>query len=412
MAIYSMGRRRVIVLLLLTSVLLITLDLRGNAVIDRGRSVMSLLLEPFDSAARTISRPVINAWHGITDYDQLKRENEALQAQIDSQRGADIEARASILEFQDLLTLNRLPGSGGYPTVTAQVQGASPSNFQYTVEINKGSTDGIAVGMPVVNGAGLVGKITRVFPNSSIVLLVIDPDFSIGAKVLTAGDPVATTSTTSTTVAGDGASGDGGATGDSGASGDTTTTLGPTGPLAPVPSSTTTTTIDLGPVVTNADGTPADTTTTAASSDAATTDGTAVLDSGQSTEVADPAANGAADESTTSTTVPSGTTTTTVEREVIRETGALTGQGANRPMLLRFVDDSSTLGRVRVGSTVLTAGGNQSIAPAGLPIGQVSAVQPASGSRELEVQVELAAGDLSKLNFVRVLLYVPTTSGS
>ena len=115
---------------------------------------------------------------------------------------------------------------------------------------------------------------------------------------------------------------------------------------------------------------------------------------------------------TTSTTVPSGTTTTTVEREVIRETGALSGQGVNRPMLLRFVDDSSTLGRVRVGSTVLTAGGNQSIAPAGLPIGEVSAVQASSGSRALEVQVELAAGDLSKLNFVRVLLYVPTTSGS
>ena len=405
MAIYSMGRRRVIVLLLLSSVLLITLDLRGNAVIDRARSVMSLLLEPFDSAARTISRPVVNAWHGVTDYEDLKRENEALQAKIDSQRGADIEARASILEFQDLLTLNRLPGSGGYPTVTAQVQGASPSNFQYTVEINKGSTDGIAVGMPVVNGAGLVGKITRVFPNSSIVLLAIDPDFSIGAKVLTEGDPVATTTTT-TTLPADGTDDgtDGAATGDTEPSADTSTTLAPTGLLAPVASSTTTTTIDLSAVITNPDGTPAD--------PGATTDGTAVLDSGQSTDVADPAAGTGTTDTTTSTTVASGTTTTVVEREVIRETGALSGQGANRPMLLRFIDDSSTLGRVRVGSTVLTAGGIQSIAPAGLPIGKVSAVQPSTGSRALEVEVELAAGDLSKLNFVRVLLYVPTTSGS
>ena len=361
MALYSMGRRRVIVLLVLTSVLLITLDLRGNALIDRGRSVMALLLEPFDSAARTMTGPVINAWNGVVNYDELRRENESLRAEIDTQRGAEIEARASILEYQELLTLNRLLGSGGYPTVTAQVQGAAPSNFQYTVEINKGSTDGIAVGMPVVNGGGLVGKISRVFPNSSIVLLVIDPDFGIGAKVLTEGDPLPTTTTTTTVQVG------------SGQSSETTTTLAPNGPLAP-PSAATTTTTSTAPTSSS---------------------------------------------STTSSTAPTPTSTPTTSTtaagpgvEIIRETGALTGQGANRRLLLRFIDDSSTEGRVKVGSTVQTAGGIQSIAPAGLPIGKVASIDENSGSRSLRVEVDLAAGDLSKLSFVRVLLYMPSASGS
>ena len=356
MALYSMGRRRVIVLLVLTSILLITLDLRGNALIDRGRSVMALLLEPFDSAARTMTGPVINAWNGVVNYDELRRENESLRAEIDTQRGAEIEARASILEYQELLTLNRLLGSGGYPTVTAQVQGAAPSNFQYTVEINKGSTDGIAVGMPVVNGGGLVGKISRVFPNSSIVLLVIDPDFGIGAKVLTEGDPLPTTTTTTTVQVG------------SGQSSETTTTLAPTGPLAP-PSAATTTTTSTAPTSSSTSTTPTSTPTT-------------------STTAAGPGV------------------------EIIRETGALTGQGANRRLLLRFIDDSSTEGRVKVGSTVQTAGGIQSIAPAGLPIGKVASIDENSGSRSLRVEVDLAAGDLSKLSFVRVLLYMPSASGS
>ena len=108
-------------LLILTSILLITLDLRGNAVIDRSRSGFSLVLEPFDTAARTISRPVVNAWHGITNYDDLQRENEALREQVDNQRGAEIEARAAILEYQELLQLNRLLGTSSYPTCTAQV---------------------------------------------------------------------------------------------------------------------------------------------------------------------------------------------------------------------------------------------------------------------------------------------------
>ena len=360
MALYSMGRRRVIVLLVLTSILLITLDLRGNALIDRGRSVMALLLEPFDSAARTMTGPVINAWNGVVNYDELRRENESLRAEIDTQRGAEIEARASILEYQELLTLNRLLGSGGYPTVTAQVQGAAPSNFQYTVEINKGSTDGIAVGMPVVNGGGLVGKISRVFPNSSIVLLVIDPDFGIGAKVLTEGDPLPTTTTTTTVQVG------------SGQSSETTTTLAPTGPLAP-PSAATTTTTSTAPT-SSSTSSPAPTPTTSTPTTSTTAAGPGV--------------------------------------EIIRETGALTGQGANRRLLLRFIDDSSTEGRVKVGSTVQTAGGIQSIAPAGLPIGKVASIDENSGSRSLRVEVDLAAGDLSKLSFVRVLLYMPSASGS
>jgi rod shape-determining protein MreC len=147
------------------------------------RSGFAVVLSPFDTAARAVSRPVLNAWHGITGYDELLRENERLRERIAQQRGATIEAQAAILEYQELLQLNRLIGLSGYPKVVAQVQGESPSNFRYTVEISIGSNDGIAVGMPVVNGAGLVGKITMA-PNSSIVLLITDPEFSIGAKIL------------------------------------------------------------------------------------------------------------------------------------------------------------------------------------------------------------------------------------
>ncbi len=352
------------ILLVLTSILLVTLDQRGSAIIDRTRSVFSLVLEPFDAAARVISRPVVNAWKGVTQYDELVRENERLQEQIDSQRGAEIVARAAILEYQELLTLNRLLGSSSYPTATAQVQGESPSNFQYTVEIDKGSVDGIAVGMPVVNGGGLVGKITRVTPNSSIVLLIVDPDFSIGAKVLTEAEQVA--------------------------------------PAPLIPASPTGG-ISLNPDTTTAAGT--------------TTTVPIVVDSGTTT-TSDPV-RGPLDPidgtTTTTTSLPTGepvsTTTTLAPVEIIRETGTLSGQGANLPLVLRFIDDSSSQGRVKVGSTVQTAGGTQSIAPAGLPIGEIVAIRSQSGSRAQLVEVRSSAGDLSKLNFLRVILYVPNTSG-
>ena len=58
MPLYTPGRRRAIVLLLLTSVLLLTLDLRGNAVIDAVRTGYNKVLEPFESAADVVTRPI------------------------------------------------------------------------------------------------------------------------------------------------------------------------------------------------------------------------------------------------------------------------------------------------------------------------------------------------------------------
>lgn len=354
MAVYSMGRKRAIALLVLTSILLITLDIRGSALVDRARSLFALVIEPFDTAARTVTRPVINAWRGLTDYRDLQRENEELRAEIDSQRGAVIEARAAILEFQELLILNRLMGSNNFPSVTVQVQGNAPGNFQNTIEISKGSVDGIAVGMPVVSGAGLVGKITQVFPNSSIVLLVVDPGFSIGAKVLT--------------------------------------------PLGEVKAPTTT---HPGRITEKNTSTTSTSTTT-----------TTVPPSQTTTTLPSPRDPLAPVQVSTTSTLPASVTATTLEPiEVQRETGSVSGQGANRPMVLRFIDDSATTGRVAVGSTVETAGGLTSTAPPGIPIGTVSAVTTQSGSRVPVIEVEIAAGDLTKLNFLRVLLYVPNTGG-
>lgn len=397
MAIYSVGRRRVMLLLVLTSIFLVSLDQRGNAVIDRSRSLLALALEPFDAAARSIALPVQNAWHGMVSYDDVRRENEALRAQIEVQRGAEIEARAAILEFEELLILNQLDGAGSYPSLTVRVQGERASNFQYTVQIDKGSTDGIEVGMPLVNGAGLVGKISQVNPNSSIVLLVSDPEFSIGAKLLTKAEVAAAVPSSASPTA-------------NGTTVATGTTLADTADTADTADAATLNTIDrvpgpLEPVVIGAPSTARPTPSAAATVDSvpAGTDGTvapdATTDSPTGSDVVVP-------------TISPSTTSTTIEvGEIVIETGSLSGQGAGRPLLMRFVEDSATKGRVKVGAIVQTAGGIRSISPPGLPIGVVTAVREQSGSRALLVEVEPAA-NLNKLSFLSVVLYVPNTSGT
>ena len=334
-------------LLVLTSLLLITLDRRSNnAVIDKTRQAFAVIMRPFDIAVEAVSKPVANAWYGITNYDELKAENEALHDQVEHQKGAEIEAQTAITKFYELLKLYRLTSVHSYKSVIAQVVGEAPSNFQNTVEITVGTRDGIAVGMPVTDGAGLIGKVTKVYPDRSVVMLITDPQFSVQAQVLSRVDEEDATSTTSPT-----------ATAPSGRPLDETTTT-----------STTTTT-------------PESETTTTTDANSAT--------SGQSTT------------STDSTT----TTTTLPEITVRRETGDIDGQGAGRPLLFSLIDDTA-LTNVKVGDTVETAGGTKSLAPQSIPIGKITAVTQRLGSRSPRVEVEPNAS-LTQLNFVSVVLFVP-----
>ena len=201
----SLSRRRIVLLVVLTCLLLITLDKQGNPIIDRARRAFDILLSPADTATRALVLPVERAWYGVSNYHDLERENAVLRDQIEHMKGSDIEARSAVLQYRELLKLDQLTSKWSYNMVTAEVVGASPGNYQQTVEIGVGSESGVEVGMPVTDGAGLIGRITRVYPNRSIVLLITDPTFAISARVLSTDDQVstgdATTGTTGTTVA-------------------------------------------------------------------------------------------------------------------------------------------------------------------------------------------------------------------
>ncbi|MDJ0771271.1 MAG: rod shape-determining protein MreC [Ilumatobacter sp.] len=354
MAIYSAGRRRTMLILLLTSVLLITLDLRGNAVFNAARSGFGYALRPLEIAGDVITSPIARLWSGVTEVDDLKDENRRLQDLVDAQRSVEIAGQNALIENRRLRSLLDLESLAEYDRVTAGIIGSSPSNFDQRVEIDRGSRDGIRVGMPVVNNAGLVGKITFAAPEVSTVMLVTDPQYSVPVKVVAevpATPPTVPPSTVPSGLAVE----------------DVTTTT----------STTTTTTTTLPPEQT---------------ADFAVGDGSPDLSPLPAT-----------------TTTSSTTTTTTLPPiEERRETGLLNGVGADRFPRVSFVADSPQFGRIAEGDAVLTAGGSLSLAPPNIPIGRIANVIPRAGTAGLELETELNA-DLERLNFLSVILYQPPT---
>ncbi len=183
------GRSRFILpVLILISITVITLDYRGVGFIDSARNTSIDAVSPVSNTLKRVFHPVTNVWNGIFNYDRVSKENERLRAEIDDARGSTLAAVDAEQQRQELLALLNLDYLGNVPTVAARVVSSGPSNFDATIEIDRGSGAGIRVGMPVVTGAGLVGNVVRVTGQRSVVRLLTDPTFAVGVSVPSAND--------------------------------------------------------------------------------------------------------------------------------------------------------------------------------------------------------------------------------
>lgn len=189
-------RRTAIVVMAVLTLLTMTLDLRGNALIDRARSVTTDVFAPLKAVGDSASRPLVNAWHGAFEYDDLRRENAQLRAQASGNEALAIEAAAAIEEYLRLRDQVGLPNIGNATPVRADVIGGPISNFeQGSMEINVGANQGVKTGMAVITAAGLVGRITQVTETRAKVRLIWDPTVSVSVKVVGRRPPPTTTTT-------------------------------------------------------------------------------------------------------------------------------------------------------------------------------------------------------------------------
>jgi rod shape-determining protein MreC len=180
------GRPRpVLLVLVLTCITLLTLDARGWTPIRSARRAAGDALAPVTRAASHVFQPVENAWNGVFRYGRLKEDNEALRQQLNDLKGKQAQATATEAQIKELLQLLHLPWVNDLPQVAAEVIGLPPSNFDQTIQIDKGSADGVAVGYPVTDGSGLVGRVADVSKHRCVVRLITDPDFFAGVSLPT-----------------------------------------------------------------------------------------------------------------------------------------------------------------------------------------------------------------------------------
>jgi len=189
-AVYRSRRHRfLLVLLVLTSITVITLDFRGDSggVLESVRNGARDTFAPVQSAADRVFNPVGDFFGGLTRYGSLKAENARLRDELAQARSESLRQAGSERERQNLLALQNLVFAPDIGAVPARVVSAGPSNFQLTVTIDKGIDEKIDKGMPVVTGAGLLGRVVEVSRSRATVMLVTDRSSNVGVRLQTSG---------------------------------------------------------------------------------------------------------------------------------------------------------------------------------------------------------------------------------
>lgn len=194
-----------LVVLVLLSVTVISIDQasRTHSVTSGIKSVANDVFSPLRTGVNDILNPIGRFFSGAVHYGSVQQENERLQYQIGQLRQQLAEqpfARQQRRQLSQLETQSRLPPLNQLRTVTAQTVALDPSNFAASIEIDKGRSDGVTVGMPVVGAGGLVGQVVRASDSTATVRLVTDGQTRVGVVF---GSPSCTTC--SGTVAGQGA---------------------------------------------------------------------------------------------------------------------------------------------------------------------------------------------------------------
>lgn len=169
-------------------VVLLVLDSTGN--LD---NVLGFLSDPITSVTEWTSdrtNPLVDTISGPRDLQAAQAEIEGLRARVEALERENEELREIEGEYQLLQDLfDRAREAPQFSRLTASVIAYDTSPLFRSIVLDKGSDDGVFVGMPIESARGLVGQVFRTTGSSAMVILISDNISSVPARL---GDSRAT----------------------------------------------------------------------------------------------------------------------------------------------------------------------------------------------------------------------------
>ena len=176
--------RNTLLILLLASITIITLDARGGLgrITSGLKTVATDAFAPVRSGVDDVIEPMGSFLAGSVHYGAVRQQNQKLQQEINQLKEEQAGQAATEQQMKQLSALLNLPFLGNLQSLPVEVTGYNTSDFAATIEISEGRGDGVAVGMPVVGAGGLVGQVVRAAHHTATVRLITDGQSVVGAS--------------------------------------------------------------------------------------------------------------------------------------------------------------------------------------------------------------------------------------
>ena len=176
--------RLLLVLLLVSSLFLITLDLRGINLASSIRSGVGTALSPVENLFSKLFSPIGSFTSDLRNLGKSNSKIADLKSELDKLKAEKIIDEDTVGQLSQLKNILDLASRGGYKVVAARViNRGSSATFKQTITIDVGSKNGVTKNMTVMSESGLVGVVKSTTNNSSVVLLMSDPTFKIGVRI-------------------------------------------------------------------------------------------------------------------------------------------------------------------------------------------------------------------------------------
>jgi len=170
--------------LLFANLAIMAVDARDSTTKQRMFRVwIQAIASPAQSISSKAGNTGSNLIRQIINFRSTAVENEQLKQQL-SQTQLELQnALQSTEENERLKGLLNLKEKTGFDQVAARVIARDSSVWFNTVTINRGSSAGVGLNMPVVTAGGIVGRVVAVSPVTAQVMMVTDEKAAAGAIV-------------------------------------------------------------------------------------------------------------------------------------------------------------------------------------------------------------------------------------
>jgi rod shape-determining protein MreC len=138
------------------------------------------LITPFERGLVWAQNSTSNLLHSYLFLRGVRAENRRLEDEIGKMRLEQARLREDAAQAQRLQSLLAFREQFIVKPLPAQVIGSSGSDLSRSIYIDKGSNEGVAPDMAVITAGGIVGKVLRVYPSTSLVLMINDQSSGVG----------------------------------------------------------------------------------------------------------------------------------------------------------------------------------------------------------------------------------------